>query len=708
MSSAAAPSGPATGSNLPVATEPPPAVAAASPKGTGPDNAAAAVEAAMAAQAGNVVSPAAAAPPVATTAAEAPAPARTAQPKAGRGKAPVAAAPSPQPAGGKRREVRAGETLYAIALESRPEAVSLDQMLAALYRGNPDAFAGENMNRLLAGAVLQVPAAEEAVAIPQAEARALIEAHSSDLAAYRQRLAAKPAAAGGDEPQRRASGSVQARVQDRKQAVAPTPDQLKLSRSEVKASAAPTPEATLSRQAEARELAQREAEVQRNVEALRQLKSGSASAGGGAGAGPAGDGAAVARSAAAAPSTGASMPGATLVAAAPPAALAAAGDAAAPAAPAPSTPASAVAEPAAVAASAASAPAPGASEPVLASRLQDSLLSSPYILAAGAALVLSVAGLTVLGLLRRRRTPAPASAPGAQERADDDPGLSLDDAQAPAARPPRPAFEAALEDATAVPQDAPVLDDAVVDPQPSARPADPLAEAEVYLAYGRVDEAVALLRAAVDAEPRRSDIVFKLLELHASRQEVEAFEAVADVMYQRTGGQGAEWARVVALQRTLVPEVDEMAPTDVAAPEPPARVATPPAAAQAGPSRAPVAVTQAAPAARQPAERQEPTFGPEPADLPATDFALDMDFDAADATRPAVARQRLDLGGLEHPEPGAPTRPAGNPLERKLALAEEFIQIGDVEGARDLLGEVGSQGDGPLRERARRLLDALG
>ena len=711
MSSATAPSGPATGSNLPVATEPPPAVAAASPKGTGPDNAAAAVEAAMAAQAGKVVSPAAAAPPVATTAAEAPAPApaRTAQPKASRGKATVAAAPSPQPSGGKRREVRAGETLYAIALESRPEAVSLDQMLAALYRGNPEAFAGENMNRLLAGAVLQVPAAEDAGAIPRAEARALIEAHSSDLAAYRQRLAAKPAAAGGDEPQRRASGSVQARVQDRKQAAAPTPDQLKLSRSEVKASATPTPDATLSRQAEARELAQREAEVQRNVEALRQLKSGSASAGGGAGAGPAGDGAAVARTAAAAPSTGASMPGATLVAAAPPAALAAAGDAAAPAAPAPSTPASAVAEPAAVAALAASAPAPGASEPVLASRLQDSLLSSPYILAAGAALVLSVAGLTVLGLLRRRRTPAPASAPGAQERAEDDPGLSLDDAQAPAARPPRPAFEAALEDATAVPQDAPVLGGAVVDPQPSARPADPLAEAEVYLAYGRVDEAVALLRAAVDAEPRRSDIVFKLLELHASRQEVEAFKAVADVIYQQTGGQGAEWARVVALLRTLVPEAEEMPPTgDLAAPALPVRVATPPAAAQAGPSRAPVAATQAAPAARQPAERQEPTFGPEPADLPATDFALDMDFDAADATRPAVARQGLDLGSLEHPEAGAPTRPAGNPLERKLALAEEFIQIGDVEGARDLLGEVGSQGDGPLRERARRLLDALG
>ena len=106
--------------------------------------------------------------------------------------------------------------------------------------------------------------------------------------------------------------------------------------------------------------------------------------------------------------------------------------------------------------------------------------------------------------------------------------------------------------------------------------------------------------------------------------------------------------------------------------------------------------------------RQEPTLGPEPTDLPATDFALDMDVDTADATRPAAARGGLDLGGVDRTEAAPPPGPAGNPLERKLALAEEFIQIGDVEGARDLLGEVGSQGDGALRERARRLLDALG
>jgi pilus assembly protein FimV len=36
--------------------------------------------------------------------------------------------------------------------------VSLDQMLVSLFRGNPQAFTGDNMNRLKAGAVLTCPA----------------------------------------------------------------------------------------------------------------------------------------------------------------------------------------------------------------------------------------------------------------------------------------------------------------------------------------------------------------------------------------------------------------------------------------------------------------------------------------------------------------------------------------------------------------------
>ena len=49
----------------------------------------------------------------------------------------------------------------------------------------------------------------------------------------------------------------------------------------------------------------------------------------------------------------------------------------------------------------------------------------------------------------------------------------------------------------------------------------------------------------------------------------------------------------------------------------------------------------------------------------------------------------------------------GDPLARKLELAEEFRQIGDVEGARDLLEEVIAKAEGALKTKAQVMLDGL-
>jgi pilus assembly protein FimV len=48
-----------------------------------------------------------------------------------------------------------------------------------------------------------------------------------------------------------------------------------------------------------------------------------------------------------------------------------------------------------------------------------------------------------------------------------------------------------------------------------------------------------------------------------------------------------------------------------------------------------------------------------------------------------------------------------DPLARKLELAEEFRQIGDMEGARDLLEEVVASADGTLTSTAQGMLDTL-
>src|SRR5690606_13561274 len=177
-------------------------------------------------------------------------PARTAS-EAAPVPAPAAAAPAPAPAPAKvepaasaaeaaaAREsadktvrVKSGDSLSRIAARTAPAGVSLDQMLVSLYRSNPSAFVGNNMNRLKSGVVLNVPSADEAKSVTNSEARQVIQAQSADFAAYRQHLAAAVTATTPDQPQRQASGKVQAEVDDRKQAATPAPDKLTLSRSE--------------------------------------------------------------------------------------------------------------------------------------------------------------------------------------------------------------------------------------------------------------------------------------------------------------------------------------------------------------------------------------------------------------------------------------------------------------------------------------------
>ena len=48
-----------------------------------------------------------------------------------------------------------------------------------------------------------------------------------------------------------------------------------------------------------------------------------------------------------------------------------------------------------------------------------------------------------------------------------------------------------------------------------------------------------------------------------------------------------------------------------------------------------------------------------------------------------------------------------DPFERKLELAEEFRQIGDLDGARELLQEVIARADGAIQAKARSMLNTL-
>ena len=86
---------------------------------------------------------------------------------------------------GEEVEVQPGDTASEIAVLRLPAEVSLDQMLVALLRRNPEVFGGGNVNRLPAGAVLKIPDARMALAIPLAEARRIIAEQIREYEAFR-------------------------------------------------------------------------------------------------------------------------------------------------------------------------------------------------------------------------------------------------------------------------------------------------------------------------------------------------------------------------------------------------------------------------------------------------------------------------------------------------------------------------------------------
>ncbi|WP_454736365.1 FimV/HubP family polar landmark protein [Cupriavidus necator] len=743
------------------------------------------------------------------------APARPARQSAKRAPAPAASAEM-APGGGYT--VRRGDTLYAIAGEAvqGQESVSLDQMLVALYRNNPNAFVGGNMNRLRSGAVLQVPTAQQAQSVTPKAARREVVARTQGFDAYRSRLASA-AAARTVEPDsgRQQSGNVTARVQEQ---AAPTTarDELKLSKAErgAQADAAAKAEAGVASDRQLKEAQARLAQLEKNVgdmQKLLELKNAEiaklsqanqaalaekdkaiAAAKAEAAAPtvvatqpPKADAAAPAAVAPATPATAAS-------AAAPVTAGASAADAAAPAAVAAATAAAAaasapVATPDSTAQAAAPASAPAAKpvppvavqppQPVAEPSFLDGLLANPMLLPGGGLLV---ALLGVYAIYRRRQQQMAGETTGF--------GDSILSQESTVMAGANSLFGTAGGQSVDTSQHSVFgADFRIGNNTPEANEVDPIAEAEVYIAYGRDVQAEEILREALEKNPEQQPVRLKLLEIYSNRQDVEGFRVIAEEMFAQTGGHGAEWLKAAEMGRALEPgNALYLAVTaDAAGPETaspatdqwrthdpshdPASIprlepslgdlALPldafPAPAAGDPIVAPASAAmvfgadadQTEPALRLDAGLDLPASATDPLadDVPSLDTptrgrplefdmsGLSLDLgggtqqdargkDALDeATIPLPATTMLRDGKLAAPidlsrvstETGSGLSPStlstdgadsGRDMQIKLDLARAYLEIGDKEGARELLQEVVEQAQDPLQAEARSLL----
>jgi pilus assembly protein FimV len=82
---------------------------------------------------------------------------------------------------------------------------------------------------------------------------------------------------------------------------------------------------------------------------------------------------------------------------------------------------------------------------------------------------------------------------------------------------------------------------------------DPVAEADVYIAYGRDAQAEEILKEALRTQPDRHAVRVKLLEIYSNRKDVRSFEVLASELYALTKGDGKDWQHAAALGQALDP-----------------------------------------------------------------------------------------------------------------------------------------------------------
>jgi len=466
----------------------------------------------------NGARPAAAPAPAQTAPMPAPAP-RAVAPAPAPAAAP-AAAPSPAPAApaaaaASQYTVKPGDNLTRIANQIKPVDISLDMMLVALYRANPEAFAGNNMNRLKSGQILSVPDADSIRnGSNEGEARGVVVAHAADFSAYRAKLAGQVAtSAPAKEPEatQSTSGKITAKVEERPTAVTEAKDQLKLSKANPNGAAAgktgqAAVEDKVAQEKQVADSTARVKELEKNVadlEKLMAVKNKSM---------------ADQKKNAASASAAASAPVIDLNA---PASASASAQASAPAKPKRSliVPKSAV-------------------EP----SLMDTLMDNIKYVGIAAAAVLAGAGALVASRRRKEQQAAEQRAEATSSLLGGDTGTQSQQLIAEAGGQSVDTNNSVFNSNFA--PSASQLDTNEV---------DPVAEADVYIAYGRDAQAEEILKEALRTHPDRYPVRLKLMEIYANRKDTRAFETQASELYSQTRGQGEEWAQAAAMGMAMDP-----------------------------------------------------------------------------------------------------------------------------------------------------------
>lgn len=404
--------------------------------------------------------------------------------------------------------VKQGDTLRSIARRMQPDEVSLEQMLVGLYRHNREAFAGDNMNRLIAGRIIRAPQREQLQALPQQEAVREIRVHTSDWNAYRDALAgvvAESEPAEQEPAPQESGGTIASPAEDKSAPAAEGPrDVVKLSKAELPSEGA-TPSAaggaadtklqglqedSIAQDKAIDEVTERIQLLEKQIldmqqllvvqnQLLAELQKGQPAAAEGA-----------APQQAAAPQAAAEQP-----------------------------------------------PQPAPAAQPEETSVPDALYEQPMVLGGAGALLLLLGGAWLYSRSRRRK------GLDSFEQGILTGGAAKSDT----------VFAATGTGAAAAGTLLGGLSQQAAEGAIDTSDVDPISEAEVYMAYGRDAQAEEILKDAIAKEPRRYELHHKLLEIYAGRKDAAAFDTLAGELYSTLGSDSPQWHKVADMGRVLDP-----------------------------------------------------------------------------------------------------------------------------------------------------------
>ena len=629
--------------------------------------------------------------------------------------------------------VKRGETLAGIAAANRPEGASVNQMLLALQRENLQAFSDNNINRLKAGSVLSLPDDDAVRAIEVDKAREFMRMQSAEFQHYRERLArhgmqsrdstATPNVAmdAGQHGVRSSSGTVtlqsnEAKAsttsQDKLKLTAPAPERLpesdksleaatkEVAGNPVKAETKHDRNAeTLDKIASVKALADansRIAALEKNISDMRQLASIQSQSLAEKQAEKE-----VEKQAAAKQSSATEVIAPSPAVAPTPAPIQAAAT--------PTSTTKPVATPKAV-----SKP-PSTPEPVQPMledvfRALQSLAQEPTYIIAGLGGLLIVI-LSWFGLRYRRRKPSSEEktpeVDGVQSIFEQAGGRNIDTSNS--------VFHSNFVPSVS---------------QLDTNEVDAVAEADVYIAYGRDEQAEEILQDALRLHPDRHALRVKLLEIYAARKDRQKFGTLAAELRVLTHGVGEAWAQAAQMGVLLDPGNLLYGAAVRKTPEfaqPSAKTAT----AQPAATNSPVGdfelrldgllderrhdfttSTATSPTVGHLASARA-TMPDTSASHTASDLSNALEFNLSDSFSSSVSVSNSSVSSsafnLTTQKPTGLAMQEGDlaSLKTKLDLAIACQEIGDHEGARELLAEVAVSPNSELAQRAQSLLSQL-